>query len=63
MQCEYASSSVPTHKNNGLICMENSTGSFDNYEYCCLSGDYGADMPQCPLNENSGPEAPGTDDY
>lgn len=47
MNCAYVSSAVPAEQNNGIVCMENTFGSFDNYDYCCMSGDYGPGMPKC----------------
>jgi len=47
MNCDYVSSAVPAQQNNGIVCMENTFGSFDNYDYCCTSGDYGPNMPEC----------------
>jgi hypothetical protein len=47
LNCAYVSSAVPAEQNNGIVCMENTFGSFDNYDYCCTSGDYGPNMPEC----------------
>jgi len=47
MNCAYVSSAVPAQQNNGIVCMENTFGSFDNFDYCCMSGDYGPNMPKC----------------
>ena len=51
MNCAYVSSAVPAQQNNGIVCMENTFGSFDNYDYCCTSGDYGPNMPECISEE------------
>merc|ERR1711953_788881 len=47
MRCSNIKSMIPAESNNGILCMENTVGTFENYNYCCISGSYGPDMPQC----------------